>query len=281
MDTSGPLDSPPQRKVPPTAASRAADLAVLIDAVREAGALAMRYFRREPWRRRKADGTEVSEADLAVDVHLRTTLLGARPDYGWLSEETPDNVARLARSRVWMVDPIDGTRAFLQGVPEWTICAALTVDGHPVLAAVYNPPQDAFFHAVAGGGAHLDGTSVRVSGQSGIEGASLLVSGGFVRRKDWERPWPPVRTRWINSVAYRLALVAAGDYDATVSLSAKCDWDLAAAHLLVQEAGGCMTTHRGEAMVYNRAEPVHRSVLAANPALHGALLARMRGVELR
>lgn len=246
----------------------------LLSAVREAGALAMSFFGKSPRSELKADGTSVSEADLAADALLKERLLNANGAYGWLSEESEDDLIRLNKSRVWVVDPIDGTRAFLNGKPEWTICAALVEDGHSLLAAVYNPVTDEFFHAVRGGGAFLNDKPIGVREPVKLEGCRLAASKTQLRSKQWSIQWPELETIWVNSIAYRLALVAAGKCDGTVSLSRKSDWDIAAAHLLVDEAGGIVTTHDASPLVYNLEAPRHSSVVSAGPALHSALIER-------
>jgi myo-inositol-1(or 4)-monophosphatase len=260
--------------------SRDDDYVLLKHAVRDAGALALASFRKEIGVQRKPDGSEVSDADLAVNVLLERELRGARPDYGWLSEETPDDGERLKRRRVWMVDPIDGTNAFLRHVPEWTVSAALVEDGVPVLGVVFNPARDEFFHAMRGHGAFLNEAPIHVSGQSGLEGARLIASGGLFKKRIWKQPWPEVQSSWVNSVAYRLALIAAGKADATVSLSGKCEWDLAAAALIVEEAQGVITNHRGEALHFNRAVPRYPSLVASPPQLHAALIERTSRIDL-
>lgn len=265
----------------PAAHSLAADFALLKAAVREAGTLALGFFGRSPRVRRKSDGSQVSDADLAVDAALREALATARPAYGWLSEESADDLGRLERSRVWIVDPIDGTRAFLAERPDWTIAAGLVKDGRAVLGVVFNPARNEFFAAAEGAGATLNDVPIRTSDQRRLDGAALVASATLLRRRDWPKPWPAVRTAWVNSVAYRLALVAGGRFDATLSLSRKHDWDLAAAHILVQEAGGRLTTHRGHEIVYNRLRPVHDSIVAAGEGLHGLLLERTTALELR
>lgn len=262
---------------PPDAA---ADRALLKAAVREAGEIAMGFFGRSPDVEIKPDDSPVSEADIAVDRALRDMLASARPDYGWLSEESTDDLSRLERDRVWMVDPIDGTRAFLKELPEWTIAAALVEAGRPVLAAVYNPATGEFFEAEKGKGARLNGEPVSVADPVGLENSEIIASRSLIKRKIWRRSWPRLRTRWVNSVAYRLALVASGAADATISLTRKHDWDLAAAELLVQEAGGRMTTHTGGDFRYNRPTPVQKSVVAAGPALHAELLERTRTADI-
>jgi myo-inositol-1(or 4)-monophosphatase len=259
---------------PASDAGPEADLSQLLSAVREAGALAMRYFGNAPRTEIKPDGTSVSEADYAVDALLKERLAGAGRQYGWLSEESEDDLIRLDQSRIWVVDPIDGTRAYLQNKPEWTISAALVENGHSLLAAVYNPATEEFFHAARGGGAFLNDKPIAVNDPVELEGCRLAAASSSFRPERWARPWPPLETIWVNSIAYRLALVAAGTCDGTVSLSKKSDWDIAAAHLLVHEAGGIVTTHDDSPLVYNLKTPRHTSVMSAGPALHAALIER-------
>jgi len=265
---------------PQSAPSLEEDYALLKLAAREAGELALTYFRKSIIVKRKIDGSEVSEADLALDVALKLALHVPRPNYGWLSEETEDDPERLEHRRVWVVDPIDGTNAFLRHLPEWTVSAALVEDGVPVLGVVFNPATKEFFHAMRGKGAFLNDQPIAASTKSTLDGALLIASGGLFKKKIWKEPWPEVKTRWVNSVAYRLALVACGEADATISLSAKCEWDLAAAALIVEEAGGTITDHHGEAHRYNRASPRFSSLVASGKALHPLLIERTDRVDL-
>jgi len=256
------------------------DFRLLRAAVDEAGKLAHSYFRQEVAVRRKLDGSEVSDADIAVNEALKETLLGGRPDYGWLSEESEDDATRLERRLVWMVDPIDGTNAFLRHIPEWTISAALVQEGKPVLGAVFNPATGEYFHAIRGGGAFLNDKLIKVTGRETLEGALFIASGGLFKKRIWKEPWPGVESRWVNSVAYRLALVAAGRADATLSLSAKSEWDLAAGVLIVEEAGGVVTDHHGHAFRFNLPIPRFPSLVAAPPGLHAKLIERTSLVDL-
>ncbi len=260
----------------PEADSLRNDHTLLLDAVREAGEHARNYFEAgvEHWQ--KTDGTPVSQADLEVDALLRNRLLADRPGYGWLSEETKDDSSRLSRSRVWIVDPIDGTRAFLRGQPHWTICAALVENGRPVLAAVFNPATDEFFEAAEGEGALCNGDSIRVSSRTQLEGCAMLMHQSVVERKDWPTKWPTMKTATRNSMAYRVSLVAAGMFDATLAISAKSEWDLAAADLIVREAGGRVSDHDGTSFAYNQKDIRLPNVLAAGPALYDQLLDRTR-----
>lgn len=257
-----------------------ADHRLLCAAVREAGALALSYFGSDVAHWKKAGDSPVSEADLAVDRLLHDQLLSARPDYGWLSEETADDRRRLACRDVFIIDPIDGTRAFLKGKPHFTVCAALVRDGRPVAAAVYNPALDQFFDAIAGGGSRLNGAPIRVSSRAALPGCRMASHAPMFKHPAWSLPWPDMEVIERNSVAYRLALVASGEVDAALALSGKSDWDIAAAELIVAEAGGTFTRHDGRAFVYNGDSTRHPSVMAANPALHAKLLERVGALNI-
>lgn len=256
------------------------DYELLKTAVRQAGALANSYFKQEVQVHRKPDGSEVSEADLAVDAALKLDLTTRRKDYGWLSEESPDDRERLKHARVWMIDPIDGTSAFLRHNPEWTVSAGLVEHGVPVLGVVYNPARDEFFHAMRGRGAFLNDAPIHASRKDTLEGAKMIASGGLFKKKIWQEPWPEVTAQWVNSVAYRLALIAAGRGDATISLTAKAEWDLAGAAVIVDEAGGVVTDHRGEPHPYNRETPRFPSLVASGKVLHPLLIERTRRIDL-
>lgn len=265
----------------PVPEARDADFLLLKDVVRQAGAVAMRFFLTDHKQWSKAhDNTPVTEADIAVNDLLRTRLMGARPDYGWLSEETEDDSSRLTQSSVWVVDPIDGTRAFTKGKPHFVISVALVEDGRPVLGVLFNPATDEFFEAQKGRGAKLNGEPIRVSDCAAVEGCRMIAFEPMFRHPAWTEAWPEMDVSDRNSVAYRIALVACGQADATLALNGKSDWDLAAADLILHEAGGRMTTHDGQTFFYNRASTRHPSLLAAGPALYEALFARVGALKL-
>ena len=264
-----------------TAPDLAADFALLTAAVREAGALALSYFGADVKVWRKKHGDPVSEADIAVNDLLRERLCSPRPGYGWLSEESDDDAARFAAARVWTVDPIDGTRAFLDGTPEFTVSVALVVDREPAAAIVFNPASDEFFAAVRGGGASLNGAAIAVVRRTSLAGASVLTKPRAFERALDPAAFGSTEAVESGSIAYRLALTAAGRFDATVSLSAKSDWDVAASDLLMAEAGGRITTARGEPLVYNEPDPIHPSVIAAGPPLHAELVRQFAGAVRR
>ncbi len=248
---------------------------VLVDAVRECGPLAMHYFRNDAENWEKRPGDPVSEADIAVNRLLLARLGDARPDYGWLSEETEDTDHRLDAERVWIVDPIDGTRAFLDGREEFSISVALTVDGQPVSAAVYNPATDEMFDAVVGGGARLNGKTVTASDADGLDGARLLMSRSELRRADWPQELGECAMTSISSMAYKLALVAAGRFDATATMWPKNEWDIVAGDLLVREAGGRMSDSAGVSFAYNAASTRRLSVVAAAQGVYDPLIDRL------
>lgn len=257
----------------PAAGSWADEGRLLNEAVREAGLLALDYFRKGTAVRRweKNPDDPVSEADLAVDQLLHARLMKARPGYGWLSEETPDDGTRLTHERLYIVDPIDGTRAFLAGKPEFAVSAALIFGDRVVAGAVYNPASGEFFAATLQGGARRNGTSIRASAASSLTGLRLLASRRTFERHDWTKALPGATFTDMNSIAYRMVKTATGEFDATVSPSPKSDWDIAAADLIVREAGGICGTLEGTPFRYNRPEARHPDVLAAGPAIHAAL----------
>ncbi len=251
----------------------AEDHALLVAAAREAGRLALGHFNDgvRSWTKEK-DGSPVSEADLAIDRLLHDRLLAARPDYGWLSEETEDDPARLGKRRVWIVDPIDGTRAFLKQIPEFAVSAALVEDGRPIAGVVFNPATDEFFEATRGGGARLNGVPIKPSGETELARAHYLASRRTLENQDWPRPAAHIKSTWMNSIAYRMVLVGSGRYDAAFSLTRKSDWDIAAADLIVREAGGRSTTRAGENFRFNLPTASHPDVVTAAPGLHQKLL---------
>jgi myo-inositol-1(or 4)-monophosphatase len=262
----------------------AEDLALLESRVREAGEIARSFYGGEFKRWDKSKGNPVTEADLAVDRFLNGALCEARPDYGWLSEETEDNHERLETSRTFVVDPIDGTVAFMKGRPHFTISAAVVAGHHPVAGVVYNPVLEEMFTAVRGGGALLNGIPIRVSDQASLEGCRMIADAPMLKHPAWNnppnRPWPEMHVENRNSIAYRLALVAAGQWDAMLALSSKRDWDLAAGHLILTEAGGIVTAHDGSELEYNRRETVQTSILGGPPALHKQMLDRVGHIKL-
>ncbi len=261
-----------------------ADLSLIEEAVREAGAIARKFYKGSYRKWSKDQGQPVTECDLAVDRFLSQRLRGARPGYGWLSEETEDDPEGRLAQFVFVVDPIDGTVAFLKGRPYFTISVAVVTHGRPIVGAVYNPITGECFTAVAHGGSRLNGKRIHVTDREKIEDCRMLGPKAMFEHCAWASApnisWPPMHIETRNSIAYRLALVASGAFDATMALSAKHDWDLAAGDLIVQEAGGRITAHTGAELKYNGPETVQPSVLAAGPKLYPKLLERVRHLIL-
>ena len=252
------------------------DRDLLVAAAREAGDLALRYFGRDPQSWAKGLTSIVSEADFAVDRLLADRLKRARPGYGWLSEETADSPDRLGRRRIFVVDPIDGTRAFLSGRKEWCISLAIVEDGRPIAAAVYAPVIGALFRAIAGGGADLNGGRLDIGRRQGLAGARLAGPRRFARPVAEAVGVPLAGVRFVPSLAYRVALVASGEVDVAISGPNAHDWDIAAADLLVHEAGGVFTDLDGDAPRYNLTEITHPVLVAAAAAIAGEVIGLIR-----
>lgn len=250
------------------------DLDLIVAAAEAAGALALTERRAGLKIWNKSGGSPVTSADLASEALLKERLLGARPDYGWLSEETPDTPERLTKRRIFVVDPIDGTVAFMKDRPWWCVPVAVIEGGRPVAAAIHAPILGETYAAVAGGGARLNGRTIRASDADRLQDAAMLADAALFRDPAWGEPWPEMRVEKRNALAYRLALVAAGAFDAAVALTPKWDWDVAAGALIAAEAGARVSDHRGEAWRFNRPDPRQTSLVAAAPGLHPLIIAR-------
>ncbi len=243
----------------------------LAAAVREAGAVALRMFHEGCRSWTKGHNSPVTEADIAVDDMLRTRLRSFLPSAGWLSEETVDAPDRLDRDEVWVVDPIDGTRAFVARFPDWTISAALVRGGRPVAAALFAPVTDELYLAAHGHGATRNGSPIAANMRSSIEGARMGAPKSRIRHLE-KSGLNVHEVPRIHSLALRFARVASGELDAALAGANSRDWDLAAADLIVHEARGMLTTIDGDLPVYNRAVTEHLELAAAGSELHPLLL---------
>jgi myo-inositol-1(or 4)-monophosphatase len=246
----------------------------------EAGEIALRFFRSghatsaRIWS--KAGGSPVTEADVAVDTFLKIRLSSLMPGAGWLSEETADDARRLERDYVWIVDPIDGTRAYLSGSHDWSVAIALLRESRPVLGIVYAPAHQAMYQAVLGGGAFRNDEPIAVSRSRSLAGLSIAGPKPFVDRL--ERKVPSItRPPRIPSLALRIAKVADGSVDIGLVSSDARDWDIAAADLILHEAGGVLTTLAGEPPRYNEPDPQHGELAAVPRQLHRELIAAITG----
>ncbi|MFZ4604850.1 MAG: 3'(2'),5'-bisphosphate nucleotidase CysQ [Caulobacter sp.] len=256
------------------------DLALILETAREAGDLARRMKAQGLKIWSKEGGSPVTDADIAVDELLKARLEAARPDYGWLSEETADDPSRLERSRLFVVDPIDGTAAFLKNKPWWSVSIAVVEDGKPVAGVVFAPELDETFTATVGGGAFLNDAAIRASARDRVEDCRMLGDAPMFRHPAWREPWPPMTIETRNSIAYRMCLVADGRFDAALALSGKSEWDLAAADLICAEASAVCTDHKGRGYAYNQPNPRLPSLISAAPALHPLILERVRHIDL-
>jgi myo-inositol-1(or 4)-monophosphatase len=242
------------------------DLLHIGEALERAQAAFQRFTPGEIEARHKSGDDPVTEADTTVDTLLREFL--PRDGDGWLSEETRDDHVRLERRRVWVVDPLDGTREFVSGIPEWCVSIGLVVDGEPVAGGICNPVTGETILGARGLGVTLNGRPAGVSGRPTLAGAQVVASRSEVKRGEWQGYREDLfEIRPMGSVAYKLGLVAAGLVDATWTLTPKHEWDVAAGVALVLAAGGAIVTGAPEETRFNRPRPLLTRLLAASPAL--------------
>jgi len=251
-----------------------ADLNLATEAAREAGRLLMSFYQSEYEVSSKGKDNPLTEADLASDQCLKERLRDARPDYGWLSEETADDPSRQSREWVWIVDPLDGTKEFIEGKPQFAVSIGLVHRGRAMLGVIFNPVTDEMFAAMGEGTAQLNGVPVHASRRSQLEGATLLASRSEVRRGEFGLFEKDFTIRAVGSIAYKLALIAAGRADATFSLGPKHEWDVCAGAALVAAAGGIATARDGRPLLFNQTPTLTNGILAAGAGIHAALVAR-------
>jgi len=254
-----------------------ADLQLIREAAHEAGKIALGFFKHSPEVWWKEGQSPVSEADYAVDEYLRETLSAARPDYGWLSEETVDDLDRLSAPRTFVVDPIDGTRAFLDGRPTWCVSIAVVEAGRSIAGVLDCPVKNEVFEAARGGGARLNNHPIAAAPtrpQPAIGGPKAMIESlDQADRRDFRA------VTYVPSLAYRIAMVARGEIDATFVKPNSHDWDLAAADLILEEAGGQVVDATTEPLVYATANSKHGPLAAGSgPLLHkmAAILGKFR-----
>ena len=254
------------------------DLALLTEAAREAGRIALRFWRREPkvWDKGGEHGP-VTEADLAVNDMLKQMLLSARPDYGWLSEETPDDAARLSCETVFIIDPIDGTRAFIAGEETFAHSLAVAHRGRVTAGAVFLPALDKIYTASDTSPPLKDGQPIAASRQERLEGADILTTKANMAPEKWPGGVPEINRSFRASLAYRLCLAAEGRHDGMLTLRDAWEWDIAAGGLIAERAGAVVTDQAGEALRFNTPGAQAKGVLAMPPALHAEALRRLRG----
>jgi myo-inositol-1(or 4)-monophosphatase len=246
---------------------------VAMRAAREAGAIIARYYEQRIEAREKGPDNPVTKADLEANVCIRSHVAAAFPGDGWLSEETADSAERLQHERVWIVDPLDGTKEFIQHIPEFCVCIALVEHGRPVVAVEFNPASQRLYAAVRGGGTTVNDAPARVSTTARVPDAVVLASRSEDKRGEWDPFKDRVHVRLTGSVAYKLAELATGNGDATFTLTPKNEWDICAGSLLVEEAGGLVTDLEGKPLVWNQPKTLRPGMIASNGVLHAGLLA--------
>jgi myo-inositol-1(or 4)-monophosphatase len=252
-----------------------ADLALLIDAARAAGEIAARHFQRDPdvWHK-PGDAGPVTEADIAIDTMLRETLLAARPDYGWLSEETPDTPARLGTRRLFIVDPIDGTRAFIDGSRAFAHSLAVVDDGQVTAGVVFLPMMDKLYASTIGQGATLNGVPIAASVITSEANANVLTTKTNLGANHWPGGVPQITPQFRSSLAYRMSLVAEGRFDAMMTFRDTWEWDIAAGALIAAEAGAVISDGHGGPIRFNNPSAQVAGVVTGAPGLHAALMRR-------
>jgi myo-inositol-1(or 4)-monophosphatase len=254
------------------------DLELLRDAAREAGAIAMRYFGKSPEVWMKGGTSPVSEADYAADAYLRETLLKARPGYGWLSEETADDLARLNARRTFVVDPIDGTRAFLEGNNTWCVSVAVVEQGKSLAGVLDCPAKKEVYWAIPGSGAFCNGVQIAVrpvASQPEVAGPKAFVDQLPADLLERVR-----RVAYVPSLAYRLAMIASGTIDASFVKPNSHDWDIAAAGLILNEAGGGLVDTEGFSPLFAREKIKHSALAAGSGELLAMLAAVIAGTKI-
>lgn len=238
------------------------ELEVVLEVVHRAGTRVLQLADQGFETHRKADHSPVTSADLAANDILRETLMNRFPNDGWMSEESPDTPERLNTSRVWIIDPIDGTSYFIKGVPQYSISVALVEDHQPILGVVYNPATEELFSAEKGKGLYLNGKPVKVD-QVANEPLTILVNPSRLDRNEFTIFKDHVTLQPMGSIAYSLALVAAGQADGTINFDLLHEWDIAAGWLLVHEGKGMATDSTGNPLRFNQPDPISRGILAA------------------
>ena len=236
----------------------------------------MRYFRRDPKVWEKPGEGPVTEADIAVNDMLHVRLRSAYPSYGWLSEETPDTDERLDCEHLFLIDPIDGTQAFIAGDTSFSHSLAIARNGAVTAAVVFLPAKDRLYAAQADGPATCNGQPIACSRRDSANGATLLTPKANLAPELWRGPVPAVERHFRASVAYRLCLVAEGAFDGMLSLRQAWEWDIAAGALIAARAGAAVTNRAGEAIRFNAEVPRSDGVLVAAPGVHRDLVAQLR-----
>ena len=252
---------------------------MLVDAAEAAGKIALKYWKTDVTKYEKDDGSgPVTVADLEINEMLAARFGEARPDYGWLSEESDHDPARLASERVFIIDPIDGTRAFIAGEKGYSVALAIAEHGQITSAAIHLPARGETFAATLGKGATKNGERVAVTTARDLESSTILAARVQMTPERWPGGVPPLDRHFRSSLAWRLSLVAEGRFDCMATFRRSWEWDIAAGALIASEAGAVVTDGEGKKLRFNNPEPLTDGVIAAPLGLHGKIMAHRRPV---
>ena len=250
------------------------------ESILEAGKLALKWFKKDPEQWKKDDGSLVSKADIEINDLLNKLLKNKNPEFGWLSEENEDDRSRLNKKITFVVDPLDGTKAFLEGKKEFSISVAIVKNGLPISGIVFSPSTGEMFEAEKNKGSWKNNKKVIISNYNRLEKCKMIAFKPMFSHPAWKEPWPKMDIENRNSIAYRMALVASGQYDAMMALNSKNDWDIAAGDLLISEAGGIVTLHTNKKIIYNTENIKKPSVIGTNKSIHDKIIKRVKMLEL-
>ena len=250
------------------------------ESILEAGKLALKWFKKDPEQWKKDDGSLVSKADIEINDLLNKLLKNKNPEFGWLSEENEDDRSRLNKKITFVVDPLDGTKAFLEGKKEFSISVAIVKNGLPISGIVFSPSTGEMFEAEKNKGSWKNNKKVIISNYNRLEKCKMIAFKPMFSHPAWKEPWPKMDVENRNSIAYRMALVASGQYDAMMALNSKNDWDIAAGDLLISESGGVVTLHTNKKIIYNTENIKKPSVIGTNKSIHEKIIKRVKMLEL-
>lgn len=220
----------------------------------------------------KSKDQPVTEADREANAAIQAEISAAFPDDGWLSEESIDDLYRLKKKRVWIIDPLDGTKEFIANIPEFAVSIGLVVSGKPVVGVIYNPITKDLFSAILGGGAFKNGKTIQVSAQTDFSAAKMVASRSEISRGEWKPYEGKFEIVVSGGMAWKMALVAQGAVDGNFSLSPKNEWDFCAGTLLVAEAGGVVADPAGKDFQFNQKNPLSHGIICANPLIYPQIL---------
>lgn len=250
---------------------------MLVDAAEAAGVIALKYWKTDVTKYEKDDGSgPVTVADLEINDMLAARFGGARADYGWLSEESDNDPARLSSDRVFIIDPIDGTRAFIAGEKGYSIAIAVAEHGKVLSAAIHLPARGETFAATLGQGATKNGEPVSVTAAEDLESSTILAASVQMLPERWPGGVPPLDRHFRSSLAWRLSLVAEGRFDCMATFRRSWEWDIAAGALIASEAGAVVTDGEGDELRFNNPEPMTEGIVAAPVGIHGKIMAHRR-----